>query len=307
MLANLLAIIIGLGSLGFYLAAFILPEVHRRSDFFWSGVGLFYAVVLWYCARQMQGAVLLGQAASVGLVLWLGYQTLVLRRENTPAAQQTPIQLGKTERNRSVSRPIIDYEFVEDGVEDAVEQAEDPDDPILIQPTGDGFSPKIVVPAAIPLAKVEGEIPEKISATETVSPPKTTTPTTTKKKEKPSPIAAVGIIVGWLKDVVSPKQKPAQPMIELPSRPPSIPKANSTSETTELREKSSTSLKDNGSPELTTDTSNTSSVLPVEESPADLGSDSDVVIGVNPGSPPATAQPQKDNDEEDSNWPDDEF
>ena len=163
MLANLLAIVVGLGSLGFYLSAFILPEVQRRSDFFWSGVGMFYAVVLWYCAKQINGAVLLGQTASVGLLLWLVYQTLLLRRKTTPSAQQTPIRLGKSERNRlngSTNRPIAkDYEFVEDGVEDLVEQVPDPDSPILLKPAEDEFALKMVVPAAIPKTDTEPKPP----------------------------------------------------------------------------------------------------------------------------------------------------
>lgn len=220
MLANLLAVIIGAGSLAFYLVAFILPEVHRRSDFFWSGVGMFYAVVLWYCARQMNGAVLLGQTASVGLLLWLGYQTLLLRRETTPAAQQTPIRLGKSERDRTASRPIAkDYEFVEDGVEDALDQEPDPDSPILLKSAADEFAPKMVVPAAIPKPTAEADVPEKAPTAVASAPPQPV-----QQREKTNPLAAVGIFAGWLKDVVTPKKKEPQPMIELPPRPPSISK-----------------------------------------------------------------------------------
>ena len=103
---------------------------------------MFYAVVLWYCSGQMGGAVLLGQTASVGLLLWLGYQTLLLRRITTPAVQQTPIWSGKSgSPNRiTASRPIAnDYEFVEDGVEDAIDREPDPDSPILINPADDEF------------------------------------------------------------------------------------------------------------------------------------------------------------------------
>uniref|UniRef100_A0ACD5GY64 Ycf66 family protein n=1 Tax=Desertifilum tharense IPPAS B-1220 TaxID=1781255 RepID=A0ACD5GY64_9CYAN len=31
------------------------PEVYRKGDFIWSGVGLFYALVLWVCAGQIRG------------------------------------------------------------------------------------------------------------------------------------------------------------------------------------------------------------------------------------------------------------
>ncbi len=91
MLAYILAIAVGLGSFGIYMAAFFFPEVHRKSDFLWSGLGLFYALILWTCAGRITGAVLLGQMASVGLLGWFGWQTLTLRRLVAPAADQTQI------------------------------------------------------------------------------------------------------------------------------------------------------------------------------------------------------------------------
>lgn len=91
MLAYVLALVIGLGSFGLYMAAFFFPEVHRKNDFIWSGVGLFYALVLWVCADRISGGVLLGQTASVALLGWLGWQTLTLRRQVTPAAQRTAV------------------------------------------------------------------------------------------------------------------------------------------------------------------------------------------------------------------------
>ena len=91
MLAYLLALTVGLGSFALYMAAFFFPEVHRKNDFIWSGVGLFYALVLWICAARITGGVLLGQAASVTLLGWLGWQTLLLRRQVAPAEQQTAV------------------------------------------------------------------------------------------------------------------------------------------------------------------------------------------------------------------------
>lgn len=91
MLAYLLALVVGLGSFGLYMAAFFFPEVHRKNDFIWSGVGLFYALVLWVCAERITGGLLLGQTASVALLGWLGWQTLNLRRHTTPLDQQTPV------------------------------------------------------------------------------------------------------------------------------------------------------------------------------------------------------------------------
>lgn len=91
MLAYLLAIVVGLGSFGLYMAAFFLPEIHRRYDLVWSGVGLFYALVLWVCAGRMTGAVLLGQMASVSLLGWFGWQALTLRLAETPIDQRTEL------------------------------------------------------------------------------------------------------------------------------------------------------------------------------------------------------------------------
>jgi hypothetical protein len=91
MLAYILALAVGLGSFSIYMAAFFFPEVHRKSDFTWSGVGLFYALILWACAGRITGALLLGQMAGVALLGWFAWETLTLRRLVTPVAQQTPI------------------------------------------------------------------------------------------------------------------------------------------------------------------------------------------------------------------------
>lgn len=88
-LARGLAIAVGLGSFALYMAAFFFPEVHRKPDLVWSGVGLLYAVVLWFCAGQIEGALLLGQIAGVALLGWFGWQVLTLRRIKTPIQQQT--------------------------------------------------------------------------------------------------------------------------------------------------------------------------------------------------------------------------
>ncbi|MBD2362400.1 hypothetical protein H6G36_14605 [Anabaena minutissima FACHB-250] len=91
MLANVLALVVGLGSLAIYLSAFFFPEIHRKNDFIWSGVGLFYALVLWVFAPRISGGLLLGHVASVALLVWFGWQTLSLRRQLTPLLQQTPV------------------------------------------------------------------------------------------------------------------------------------------------------------------------------------------------------------------------
>lgn len=88
---QVLAIAVWLGSIAVYGAAFFFPEVHRRHDFFWSGVGGFYGLVLWFSAVQTSPTELLGHVASVVLLGWLGWQTLTLRRKRTPLDLQTPL------------------------------------------------------------------------------------------------------------------------------------------------------------------------------------------------------------------------
>lgn len=79
MLAQLLAIIVGIGSFVLFTDAFLFPEVHRKGDFTWSGVGFVYALVLWVCAGQFTGGILLGQVAGVAFLTWLEWQMISLR------------------------------------------------------------------------------------------------------------------------------------------------------------------------------------------------------------------------------------
>ncbi|NEO83269.1 MAG: hypothetical protein F6J87_03255 [Spirulina sp. SIO3F2] len=91
MLAHLLAIAIAGGSLSFYLALLFVPRIYRHpTDFGWSGLGLFYALVLWVCAGRLTGGVLLGQTASVALLIWLGWQTALLRRATDAVPPELP-------------------------------------------------------------------------------------------------------------------------------------------------------------------------------------------------------------------------
>jgi hypothetical protein len=80
MLPYALAIIVGLSSLVLFSTAFFMSDVHRQDDFFWSSIGLFYALVLWFCATRITGALLLGQAAAVALLMSYNWQTLKLRK-----------------------------------------------------------------------------------------------------------------------------------------------------------------------------------------------------------------------------------
>jgi Ycf66 protein N-terminus len=91
MLAYFLSVLVGTGSFGMYVAAFLFPEIYRKQDFIWSGLGLFYALVLWVEARQLNGGLLVGQTASVALLIWLGWQTITLRRQLATADFAAPI------------------------------------------------------------------------------------------------------------------------------------------------------------------------------------------------------------------------
>jgi hypothetical protein len=91
MLAYILSVIVGTGSVGLYLAAFLFPEIHRPKDIFWSGLGLFYALVLWVNGASLAGGLLLGQALSVVLLGWFTWETLSLRRAIIPENQRTPV------------------------------------------------------------------------------------------------------------------------------------------------------------------------------------------------------------------------
>ncbi|MGV2827238.1 Ycf66 family protein [Myxosarcina sp. GI1(2024)] len=80
MLAYALAIAVGLSSSILFLTAFLMPDIHRRDDFFWSAIGLTYASILWFGAIRITGVVLLGQSAAVALLISYQWQTLKLRK-----------------------------------------------------------------------------------------------------------------------------------------------------------------------------------------------------------------------------------
>jgi Ycf66 protein N-terminus len=88
MLTYLLAFAIALASIGLYAMTFFLPGFKREQDLIWSGVGLFYALVLWICAGQVRGGLLLGQMASGALIGWLGWQAFETRWGGLSAAEK---------------------------------------------------------------------------------------------------------------------------------------------------------------------------------------------------------------------------
>ncbi|MDR9402228.1 MAG: Ycf66 family protein [Halothece sp. Uz-M2-17] len=103
MLAHILALAVALGSFLLYFSAFFFPEVHRKSDFYGSGLGLFYGLVLWVCAGRITGGILLGAMASTALLLWFGTQTLILRRALTAPAEKTNISQNIARRLQALS------------------------------------------------------------------------------------------------------------------------------------------------------------------------------------------------------------
>ena len=77
--SSVLAIVVALASLFLFLISFIAPRLYRAQDLWWSGVGIFYALVLWFCSAQIRGAILLGTIASVSLLGWLSTQVYLSR------------------------------------------------------------------------------------------------------------------------------------------------------------------------------------------------------------------------------------
>jgi hypothetical protein len=146
MLAYILALAVGIGSLAIYLAAFFFPEIHRKNDFIWSGIGLFYALVLWVFSPRITGGLLLGHIASVALLWWFGWQTLTLRRQVTPQVQQTPVpsteavqtsiqeQVNKLSLPERLSQLQQGISSTFSGVKDKVQQISTPKTPTTPKP-----------------------------------------------------------------------------------------------------------------------------------------------------------------------------
>jgi hypothetical protein len=91
MLHFLLAWTIALGSLGLFASGFFFPEIRRKNDLIWSGIGLFYALVMFVDSGRLRGGMILEELASVVLIVWLCAQMLQQRRRLVPADKQTPI------------------------------------------------------------------------------------------------------------------------------------------------------------------------------------------------------------------------
>lgn len=106
MLTYLLALAVALGSFALYMSAFFYPEVHRKGDLVWSGVGLFYALVLWVCADRITGGVLLGQMASVSLIGWFGYQALTARLGTAPSTAELQAKVSEALKSENTAKLV---------------------------------------------------------------------------------------------------------------------------------------------------------------------------------------------------------
>jgi hypothetical protein len=104
MLVYILSLVVAIASLTIYASAFFFPEIHRKDDFIWSGVGLFYALALWVFASRITGGLLLGHVASVSLLLWFGGQTLSLRGQLVPKGKPISVPTAQPEIKQPVSK-----------------------------------------------------------------------------------------------------------------------------------------------------------------------------------------------------------
>ena len=196
MLAHILAIAVGLGSFALYMAAFFYPEVYRRNDLIWSGVGLFYALVLWICAGRITGGVLLGQMAGVALLLGLGWQLLELRHEKTPVEQRTEVSPEVQGKLANWLTPLTQ-----------LFQQFNPTSPPTATKVEDMGEAVLETPPSKPVTRAEVETPPQPVAKTPSDPPKTV--------------------------VETPPPTPPKPVVETPAKPPPNPSAKVTETPTE--------------------------------------------------------------------------
>lgn len=228
MLAYILALAVALGSFALYMAAFFFPEVHRKSDFIWSGVALFYALVLWVCAGRITGGVLLGQTASVALLGWFGWQTLRMRWDLTPPEQKTQLPAQATpaalrSKTEQVREKLIGLSSSE-GVTQLKDQATRLFNTVKDRTQGNAGSSQSgssATPAsgtAVPTEVVAEPVTKGSQAGQASSP---------QSAGASNPLASVSGLLNTVKEAIAPVitqvgkigQKPSRPMIEL-NHPP---------------------------------------------------------------------------------------
>ncbi|MFM7573634.1 MAG: Ycf66 family protein [Snowella sp.] len=181
MLAYILAIAIALASVVLFFSAFFAPKLHRKDDFLWSGVGLFYGLILWVCAGRFTGGALLGQMAAVVLVLSFAWQTISLRAAIANPEKQAGIKTfslldwigGGLGKKKAKVQPIAKtaVETVTP-VETTESLTETPVEPVELVETGipESVSPEDAI-APNANEEIAEEIPEK-----TVEPESPVTP-----------------------------------------------------------------------------------------------------------------------------------
>ena len=222
MLAYILAVLVGMGSVGLYLAAFFFPEIHRKQDFIWSGVGCFYALFLWIYAHQVTGGILVGQTTSVILLGWFGWQTVQLRRQLAPIDRATAIAnaIQLPQRNsepKSTPKTPKSSTKTPASVETAKRSIDRPVTPAATNPTSSNKPATTVQPAVDNKATVATPVPlseVKISPTskpvDPPQPPPTTTATANPEAEADR---------AWIKLEVKPDPGRSQPL-GAPVQPP---------------------------------------------------------------------------------------
>jgi Ycf66 protein N-terminus len=178
MLVYILAIAIALASFALFLTAFIKPilYLHKKDDFLWSGVGLFYALVLWDCAGTITGGVLLGQTASVLLLGWFGWQTILYRQAIAfPDQQETILKFSLLEWLESkikAKKPVVSAQkkapVKEETAPDKVEPVTEPvEKTVITKPETIETQEEIISPENSPKTpeiKPEIETKEEIKA-----------------------------------------------------------------------------------------------------------------------------------------------
>lgn len=232
MLAYVLALAVGLGSFALYMAAFFFPEVHRKNDFVWSGVGLFYALVLWVCAGRITGGLLLGQVAGVALLGWSISQTLQLRRQVTPAQQQTEVPSAEAVTNtvqaqveKTVPGVLVGVSKALNGVTTKIQQtfskSTTPKPASVTTATKPPVSPKVeVIDNRTPITQPQSNetpAPTLIQAKEVeVTPPTSAPNPTVDSPAAESPLAEEEVILQVVENTLT---EPEPPVPEQPIHP----------------------------------------------------------------------------------------
>jgi hypothetical protein len=181
MLAYILAIAIALASVVLFFSAFFAPKLHRKDDFLWSGVGLFYGLILWLCAGRFTGGALLGQMAAVVLVLSFAWQTISLRAAIANPEKQAGIKtfslvdwigggLGKKKAKvPPTAKPAVETVTSVEKTESAVVVENEIPETV---PTEEAISPEIKDETIQAIAEVqtsvspEGELVQEVVITE---------------------------------------------------------------------------------------------------------------------------------------------